>query len=212
MQQLISQSVQQTSGDRLPFTSMPDRDWWEALWPHPDRTLTRLGLKPHMSILDLGCGYGYFTIPAARIVAPAPVVGIDIDSPILAQAQQASQDQRNCLWLNLNLLQISQSIQNKFDYIMMHSTFHGLMHPLELVQDVQNLLKPGGLFSVVNWLPIPKEETLWLGKQRGPKTELRMSPEQLLNMIRDAAEGPLQATQPVKLSPFHYGMTFQFSP
>jgi 2-polyprenyl-3-methyl-5-hydroxy-6-metoxy-1,4-benzoquinol methylase len=198
------------SRGRLPATSMPDPDWWVDMWPQPEKTLKAMGLQSGMSVLDLGCGYGHFTIPAAQVVNPSVVVGIDIDLPILNQAkqQQASQGVANCLWLNQDLLGIPRLIANQFDYIMIHSTFHGLPNPGEFVSEIVNLLNPKGYFSVVNWLPIPREQTIWLGKPRGPKTELRIAPQQLLSIVQSATEQliPVEYTE---LQPFHYGVTFQ---
>lgn len=28
-----------------PASSMPDRDWWAALWPHPEKVLAQLGIR-----------------------------------------------------------------------------------------------------------------------------------------------------------------------
>ncbi len=134
----------------LPFTSMPDRYWWETLWSNPKQTLATLGLKPGMSVLDLGCGYGHFTIPAARLVAPAPVVGIEIDRPILEEARHNSSRLTNCSWLHEDLLALRNLSLPQFDCVMMHSTFHGLTDPIKLVQDITTLLQPGGFFSVIN--------------------------------------------------------------
>ncbi|WP_353617183.1 class I SAM-dependent methyltransferase [Synechococcus sp. FACHB-909] len=40
-----------------------------------------------MAMLDVGCGYGLFTIPAARLVESRPVVGLDIDAEVLEQGR-----------------------------------------------------------------------------------------------------------------------------
>lgn len=193
---------------RLKNTSMPDHDWWESLWEQPEITLQGLGLKKGMSVLDLGCGYGHFTIPAAKLVGSAPVVGVDIDPSTLADAQKASAAVQNCLWLNQDLLTLPQVIASKFDYVMMHSTFHGLSDPIEFVQSVVDLLNPGGYFSVINWQPIPREKTTWLGKPRGPQTELRLPLERLLAIVRIATP-KLAVVERRMLPPYHYGVTFQ---
>lgn len=187
---------------------MPDRYWWENLWPEPQKTLELLGLKSGCSVLDLGCGYGHFTIPAASLVSPAPVVGIEICSPILEQARQNSGALNNCCWLNENFLALKNLSLNKFDFVMMHSTFHGLPNPIKLVQDVTTLLKPGSFFSVINWLPIPREKTIWLDAPRGPKTEVRIHPSELIVTVLSATN-KLSFVQFTPLPPYHYGINFQ---
>jgi predicted methyltransferase len=52
----------------FPATSMPDRDWWSALWPNPADILRKIGIKSDMTVLDLCCGDGYFTAPLTRLV------------------------------------------------------------------------------------------------------------------------------------------------
>ena len=55
------------------------------------KTLQVLGLGKGVSVLDLGRGYGHFTIAAANLVKPRPVVGIEIDRPILRQAHKTAE-------------------------------------------------------------------------------------------------------------------------
>ena len=47
----------------FPATGMPDRDWWQALWPDPANVLQALGLQARMEVVDLCYGDGYFTGP-----------------------------------------------------------------------------------------------------------------------------------------------------
>ncbi len=194
----------------LPFTLMPDRYWWETLWSDPQQTLTTLGLKPGLSVLDLGCGYGHFTISAARLVAPAPVVGIEIDRHILEEARHNSFPLTNCSWLNEDFLDLKKILTNKFDFVIMYSTFHGIPNPIKLVQDITTLLKPRGFFSVINWLPIPREETIWLGAPRGPKTEVRIHPNKLISTVCSATE-KLLPMPTILLPPYHYGINFMLN-
>jgi hypothetical protein len=48
-----------------------------------------------------------------------------------------------------------------------------------------------------------------MGEPRGPKTELRMSPEQT---IRAVAPGGLKLAHVVEIPPYHYGAVFERSP
>src|SRR5262249_59889367 len=60
-------------------------------------------------------------------------------------------------------------------------------------------------FVIVNWHKRPREETPILGEPRGPKTELRMSPEET---IKSVEEGGLKLKKIVEVPPYHYGVVF----
>ena len=70
----------------FPSTSMPDREWWAALWPHPEEALRALGIKPEMTVLDLSCGDGYFTAPLAKMVG-GKVYALDLDCQMIEVAK-----------------------------------------------------------------------------------------------------------------------------
>ena len=54
---------------------------------------------------------------------------------------------------------------------------------------VAAVLKPGDRFAVVNWRPRPREETTVLGRPRGPKTEMRMTPAAVAAAVEPAGPG-----------------------
>ena len=56
----------------FPATSMPDPEWWQALWPDPGEVLRALGLGPGLAVVDLCCGEGRFTLPLARLAGARP--------------------------------------------------------------------------------------------------------------------------------------------
>jgi hypothetical protein len=52
-------------------SGMPDPDWWESFFD-PDAVLDALGLHQFDGpVVDVGCGYGTFTMAAARRTSPA---------------------------------------------------------------------------------------------------------------------------------------------
>ncbi|MCT7304398.1 class I SAM-dependent methyltransferase [Enterobacter hormaechei] len=192
--------------DRLfSATVMPDQDWWQALWPDPDGVIQALRIEPGMAVVDLGCGYGYFTTAIARQAAPGTVIGLDLDPAMLEQAQVACKELANCAWQLGDAMALSHLIPDPVDYVLIANTFHGVPDKTALAREVAAALKPDGRFAIVNWHPIPREQTPVLGKPRGPGTELRMSPEQTRATVEPAGF-TLEAL--IELPPYHYGAIF----
>ena len=71
---------------------------------------------------------------------------------------------------------------------------------------VAAVLNPRGQFAIVNWYPLPRERTVVLGKPRGPKTEMRMSPDEARLIVEPAG---FTLARFVELPPFHCGAVFR---
>jgi hypothetical protein len=54
---------------------------------------------------------------------------------------------------------------------------------INMAEAVRTALKVDGSFAIINWHKRPREETPILREPRGPKTELRMSPEETIKAI-----------------------------
>ena len=189
----------------FPATAMPDQDWWHALWPDPDGVIKALRIEPGMTAVDLGCGDGYFTAAIARRVDPGRAVGFDLDPAMLKQAQTACDGIPNCDWLLGDAMDLSRLIDAPVDYVLIANTFHGVPDPTALAREIAAVLRPAGRFAIVNWHPIAREETPVLGQPRGPRTELRMSPQQTRAVVEPA--GFTLETR-VDMPPYHYGAVF----
>ncbi|WP_308387987.1 class I SAM-dependent methyltransferase [Acidithiobacillus sp. AMEEHan] len=189
-------------------TVMPDPDWWQALWPDPKGVIKSLGVEAGMSVLDLCCGDGYFTLPLAQTVATGKVIGLDLDEQMLKQASTVCSEVGNCTFLQGDAMDLRHLLTEPVDYCLMANTFHGVPRQTALAQEVAGALNPGGLFAIVNWHARPREETPVLGQPRGPRTELRMTPEQVRSVVEPA---DLRLLRVVELPPYHYGAIFQRS-
>jgi len=77
-------------------TEMPTAGWWEALWPDPAKVVNAVGIRAGMSVVDLCCGDGWFTLQIAK--SAGRVVGIDIDRQLLdvARLRLAESAATNC--------------------------------------------------------------------------------------------------------------------
>jgi SAM-dependent methyltransferase len=192
----------------FPATVMPDRDWWHALWPDPDATVRALGIEPGMRVIDLCCGDGYFTAAIARRIAPGQVVGVDLDPDMMAQAQAACRGTGNCTWVVGDARNLRRLVGERVDYVLVANTFHGVPDQTALAREVAAVLKPAGRFAIVNWHPLPREQTTVSGQARGPRTEMRMSPEQVRAVVAPAG---LELERVIDIPPYHYAVLFTAS-
>jgi ubiquinone/menaquinone biosynthesis C-methylase UbiE len=190
----------------FPATRMPDADWWQALWPDPDALVGALRLERGMTALDLACGDGYFTAAMARRIAPAEVIGVDLEPGMLEQARAACRRLPNCRFLVGDAMELSRLIRIPVDYVLLANTLHGAPDRPALSRQVAAVVRPGGgRFGIVNWRALPREATAVLGKPRGPASELRMSPEETRAAVEPAGF-TLEAQ--VELPPYHYAAIF----
>lgn len=190
----------------FPATVMPDADWWQALWPDPEGVITALGVTPGMTVLDLCCGDGYFTAALAGQVGNGAVYGVDLDAKMLAAAASTCTGPGRCTWIRGDAMDLHRLLPEAVDYCLMANTFHGVPEQTALAREIARILKPGGLFAIVNWHARPREETPVLGQARGPRTELRMAPAQVRAVVEAAG---LLLDRVVALPPYHYGALFR---
>lgn len=189
--------------DRFRNTRQPDWEWWGELWPNPQRVLQKLGIEADEALADIGSGNGYFTLPAAELVVPAPVYAVDIDTELLAElsenAEQAGLSNIQCI--DGDARELESLLPELVDVVLIANTFHGVEEPAMFAQQAYQSLTLDGRLIVVNWHNRPKEETPVAGKPRGPPTELRLPPEQTENQLSPA---PFTTTRLVDLPPYHY--------
>jgi len=190
----------------FPATLMPDPDWWSALWPDPCAVLAALGLSAGQSAVDLCCGNGHFT--AAMGAIARDVTAIDLDAGLIEQARERCDRSglANCTFVRGDAYRLGQLVGAPVDFVLMANTFHGVPDKPRLAAAVASVLKPDGWFAVVNWHKRPREQTSVLDQPRGPRTELRMSSEEVTASIADSG---LRRIRDVELPPYHYGALFQ---
>jgi SAM-dependent methyltransferase len=192
----------------FPATSMPDPDWWLALWPRPAEILAKLDLARQAEVVDLCSGDGLFTIPLARMVRH--VAAIDLDSRMLARARDRAQAAglTNCSFIEGNAYDLARLVPDPVDWVLIANTFHGVPDKSRLARAVAAVLQPNGRFAVINWHRRSREETIVLGQPRGPKTEMRMTPEDVAMAVGGTG---LRQLSVVNLPPYHYVAIFETS-
>ncbi len=189
----------------FPATTMPDSDWWQALWPDPAKLVFEMGVEPGMVVVDLCCGDGLFTAPLARIAARVYAIDIDPDLLDRARALVAAAGATNCDFIVADAMNVAAVVPAAVDYVFLGNTFHGIPDQPGLARAIATVLKSKGLFGVVNWHRRPREETVVLGQPRGPRTEMRIEARDVAVLVQPAG---LMLNRKVELPPYHYGAIF----
>jgi SAM-dependent methyltransferase len=190
-------------------TEMPTAGWWEALWPDPAGVLAAVGIEPDMEVLDLCSGDGWFTLQIAKIARH--VIAIDIDPSLLEVARHRLTESAvtNCDFVAGDAYELAKLVPGPADFVFLANAFHGVPDRPRLARAVRATLRPTGHFAIINWHQRPREETVILGEPRGPKTELRLSPQQTIDAVESSG---LKLARLVELPPYHYGAVFEQPP
>ena len=155
----------------------------------PFATLESLNLKEDDIIIDVGCGTGYFTLPAAQITGPnGRVIGIDISEEMLQEVKGKIIDK------NINIeLMISDSIRLPLDdsfatFALLSDVLHETDKMPEMLKEVYRVLKPGARLAILEW---EKREM-----PKGPPLEHRLHQKEIMSLV-DEAGYTMAETSPI---------------
>jgi len=120
------------------------------LFSSPTRRLARL-VSEGDTVMDLGCGPGFFTLPLARLVGDTGrVIAVDLQEGMLSKlhdrAVQAGLDSRITLHRSRpNGIGLPDPIDFALAYWVLHET----ADQRNFLQETHDLLRPGGQFLLV---------------------------------------------------------------
>ena len=122
----------------------------------PTNILKGVDNLPSGSVLEIGCGTGYFTIPAARLIGEdGCLVAMDIvpDSVELVSKKVQVAGVENVRVLLGDALKTSFD-DRSFDTVLLFGVIPSPMLPLKLLlAEMHRVLKPDGIMAA--WPPIP---------------------------------------------------------
>ena len=182
-------------------SGMPNQEMWESFF-NPLAALQEMGLNSDChKVIDFGCGYGTFSIPAAQITK-GTVYAIDIDDGFVAECERKAKaaglntvicERRDFISNGVNLP------DNTVDYAMLFNILHA-ENPVKILQEAFRVLLPHGKVGVIHWNYDPTTP-------RGPSMSIRPRPEQCQQWMKAAG---FELFKPhVNLLPYHYGIVGQ---
>ena len=181
-------------------SGMPDEQTWEGFFS-PQATLGKLGLTEDSGeVVDFGCGYGTFAIPAARLTAAA-VHALDID-PAMVDATQdraAREALPNVRTVVRDFVTGGTGLDaDSAGFAMLFNILH-CEQPERLLNEAHRVLRVGGKLAIMHW-------RCDIATPRGPSMTIRPRPEHCRQWAEHAG---FQRTDDafIDLPPYHWGLT-----
>ena len=115
--------------------------------------LANLGIKPAMTICDMGCGNGFYSLQLAQLVGKkGTIVGVDVQPEMLALLRSRMEEQGID-----NIIPILGSYHdprlppNLVDLVLLVDVYHEFSHPEQMLASIRRSLKPDGLVVLVEF-------------------------------------------------------------
>jgi SAM-dependent methyltransferase len=175
-------------------SGMPPREMWESFFD-VETTLRKLGLSEACDcVVDIGCGYGTFSLPAAKIIR-GTVYALDIEHDMVAITTAKSSELTNFKIVQRDIVTHGSGIESGIaDYVMLFNLLHA-REAEQLLDEAKRMLKPGGKLGVMHWNYDPRTP-------RGPSMEIRLRPEQCVQLVERSG---FKVSEIIDLPPYHYG-------
>ncbi len=123
------------------------------LLENPEKLLSGI-IGEGMTVLEPGCGMGYFTLPIARMVGPAgKVVAVDIQPKMLSGLSRRAQKQGLMDRIEVRLATETslclEDLAGKVDTALALHMLHEVPRQASFLKEIWNALKSDGRFLVV---------------------------------------------------------------
>lgn len=167
-------------------------------WQNPETILAGIGLKPGEIFMDIGCGEGFFTLPAARLVgAKGRVYALDINSEAIERLrQQALSDGLDNISLVVNSAEDTLLCRQCADVVFFGQVIHDFRDPGSVLRNARKMIKPGGRLVDLDW----RKEIM----EMGPPRQIRFSEEEAARLIQQNGF----VVRAIKaIGPYHYLIT-----
>jgi len=118
----------------------------------PDLTLVGLGLKPGDHMVDVGCGTGFFSLPAADIVGQTgSVTAVDPSPDMLRDLEERAREAGAAIRILNGRAGELPLEKGSATFGLMVNVLHEVERPEQALAELFRVLVPGGIAAVVEW-------------------------------------------------------------
>jgi ubiquinone/menaquinone biosynthesis C-methylase UbiE len=177
---------------------MPVENIWASFF-NVDLILSELQVNSDIyDLVEVGCGYGTFTIPAAKKIN-GDLYTFEIEEDMLAIVKQKLNNTHidNVILENKDVITMTTGLAaNSIDYVMLFNILHH-DSPEDFFNEAYRILKPNGKVGILHWRSD-------IETPRGPHLTIRPKPDQILQWIDKQKFSLLK--EPVVIEPYHFGL------
>lgn len=149
-------------------------------WQNPEQILSKIGIRPGNIFVDIGCGEGFFAIPAAKITGGSgKVIGIDRNGD--AVSRMLNRAEREGLHNIRGIVGVAEETvvcRGCADVIFFGIDLHDFDDPGKVLDNARLMIGPRGILVDLDWR---KEST-----PRGPPVSIRFDQERAAALITNA--------------------------
>ena len=142
-------------------SGMPEAGTWNTFFD-PDAVLRAMDLhQARGPIVDVGCGYGTFTLPAARLTG-VRVIALDVESVLVQQLADRAQPAGLGHLVEVRHQDVAAHGTGLADQEAMTVLLFNILHcehPVALLREAYRILAPSGRVAVIHWrsdIPTPR--------------------------------------------------------
>jgi SAM-dependent methyltransferase len=119
---------------------------------HIDQVMNILGIEPGKSVADIGAGSGWFTVRAAKRVAPAGTVyAVDINPEALTYIDNRIQkEQLHDVKTVRGQPDSADLPAASVDAVLLLKTYHEVADPVALLRSLRTSLRPGARVGIID--------------------------------------------------------------
>ena len=165
------------------------------IWQDPEKIFSAIGLSAGMIFIDIGCGEGYFSLPAARRVGSGgKVLAADINPDAVAALREyAATGGLDNLTVEVKAAEETVFCEGCADIVFFGIDLHDFADPQKVLMNAEKMLKPSGRLIDLDW----KDDPMGFG----PPLEKRFSVHKAQGMIEGAGFRILSVQD---AGPYHY--------
>jgi SAM-dependent methyltransferase len=186
-------------------SGMPPQDYWETLFDVEGILAAFEFGSATGDLVELGCGYGTFTLPLARRTG-GNVHAFDIDHAMieLTRRRAAEAGLANVRVVQRDVFADGFGLpDSSCCACLLFNILHG-ESPVQMVREAARVVRPGGTIAVIHWRSD-------IATPRGPTLEIRPRPEQILAWAAEV-DGVNPNSDALLLPPWHFGLKFRKLP
>lgn len=185
-------------------SGMPEEAYWATFFD-PEAALDQLLIldDPAGNIVEFGCGFGTFTLPAARRTAGI-VTAFDIEPEMVEAVRHKAE-----IGAHDNIRVVLRDFVANGSGLdggsQAHAMIFNLLHlenPVTLLREAYRVLGAGGVLSVIHWRSD-------IATPRGPSLEIRPTPEQCQAWMQEAGFKAIRSVDLQTSCPYHFGLLGQ---